>query len=340
LQCRQVLAQQLALGRDLTQKVQPTSDSDSGEDDEDPSEFAADSELAMLGEPEGEVKSFVSGYRKFWQQRNENTVSKPKSTVVLEASSETNSIQDPVQQRDISETSSKSENKTSSNKTIDKKTSRSKLKKKQQSPSKRITKCASGCWVVTDIETTNEDNQISLKTSNKRKGVKILNKSSKSSRLIEKNSLDHSGKPYPKESGRNIEKAEKNKKNKEEFEMIQAVIPLRGQSGRSKPLNFPLAEQPAGSVQTQTPLDTAHSLLRVASQPMEIQQKPPVQDNIDPTKFLAPKPLKSSLAEFVSTGLEDLDDMEETEEDKHRITIAEAFDEDDVVDNFRCVCFH
>ncbi|CAH0564951.1 unnamed protein product [Brassicogethes aeneus] len=72
---RQALAQQLTVSRDLTQKLKKTGD-DSSEDEgiesgeSLPATTGSDNPWVNGMKPEAEVVNFVSGYRKYWDQRN------------------------------------------------------------------------------------------------------------------------------------------------------------------------------------------------------------------------------------------------------------------------------
>lgn len=81
LQSRQVLAQQLAISRELTQKLKPN-DSDSENDNMEYKEVIEINKSDDVNpwvngiKPDKEVKDFVSGFRKYWQEHNQNIVNK------------------------------------------------------------------------------------------------------------------------------------------------------------------------------------------------------------------------------------------------------------------------
>lgn len=60
-------------------------------------------------------------------------------------------------------------------------------------------------------------------------------------------------------------------------------------------------------------------------------------DNIDPNKYLkvVPKHLATGIPDVMNAGDEGLDDEEEDENLQYRMTIGEAFAEDDVVAEFQ-----
>ncbi|KAJ4438646.1 hypothetical protein ANN_14593 [Periplaneta americana] len=83
---RQELAQQLAVSRDLTQKVQTANSSDD-EDDEEPNEKVMQSNNDnpwIAPKMTSEVEEFVTSYRKFWEEQNSKSskeIINAKSTV-------------------------------------------------------------------------------------------------------------------------------------------------------------------------------------------------------------------------------------------------------------------
>lgn len=83
------MAKQLAISRELTQKVKPT-DSDSGEEGMEAEEIVIstnDSGNPWVNgiKPEKEVNDFISGFRKYWQTHNENIVN--GETVITDSKS-------------------------------------------------------------------------------------------------------------------------------------------------------------------------------------------------------------------------------------------------------------
>jgi Utp14 protein. len=77
LQSRQELAQQLAVSRDLTQKIQIESSSDDEEEEENNDEkvVPADSDNPWIApKTSTEVDEFVSAYRKYWEEHNQKSL--------------------------------------------------------------------------------------------------------------------------------------------------------------------------------------------------------------------------------------------------------------------------
>lgn len=77
LQSRQELAQQLAVSRDLTQKIKMVSSSDDEEEEEnsDGKVVPADSDNPWIApKTSTEVDEFVSAYRKYWEERNKKSL--------------------------------------------------------------------------------------------------------------------------------------------------------------------------------------------------------------------------------------------------------------------------
>ncbi|KAF4519818.1 hypothetical protein B566_EDAN006832 [Ephemera danica] len=309
-ECRQVLAQQLSLSRDLTQKVQPVVDSSSDSDDEN-EEMETDSHLSVVHEPrpEQEVSNFLSGYRKFWEQKTEADTQKSKSSAVsINLENETEAS---TSQMKGSKVPRKSSNTSNGHISAD-------IKMNGQNRKKKV-KQASGMWIVTElIEADSQSKQgVSAQKSSKRlrDSPVIAPNSSDTDDMKQAESLKSEKLATKKDSMRNE---------------VRAVTSLRKKTENYASINVPLVEMPSDFVETQTSAVFTRQQIEPAK-PKTLS----VQDNIDPVKFLATKHIKSHQAEFVSTGMEDLDEMEDSEEAANRITIAEAFDEDDVVDNFR-----
>jgi hypothetical protein len=75
LQSRQELAQQLAVSRDLTQKIQSESSSDDEEEKNDEKLIPADSDNPWIApKTSTEVDEFVSAYRKYWEENNKKSL--------------------------------------------------------------------------------------------------------------------------------------------------------------------------------------------------------------------------------------------------------------------------
>jgi len=75
LQSRQELAQQLAVSRDLTQKIAIESSSDDEEENNDEKVVPADSDNPWIApKTSTEVDEFVSAYRKYWEEHNKKSL--------------------------------------------------------------------------------------------------------------------------------------------------------------------------------------------------------------------------------------------------------------------------
>lgn len=107
-----MLAEQLSIGRELTQKVKPLEDSDEGEDEENEEPLVLSNNDKnnpwMNGvKTESEISEFIQGYRKYWdEKKKKEKEEKTAAAVDHDSKSSANKLDDKLEKQ-ISKKSNK-----------------------------------------------------------------------------------------------------------------------------------------------------------------------------------------------------------------------------------------
>ncbi|XP_057665525.1 U3 small nucleolar RNA-associated protein 14 homolog A [Diorhabda carinulata] len=310
---RQELAKQLAISRELTQKVKSVDSGsedegvESGDDTESPDNKNEESNPWVSGiKPTKDVIDFVSGYKKYWNQQNQKTmqdeesITGDKSTLVAE-----NDNDNKINDGGIEESNKKRLSK------VNKKQTKSKLNKKEdglkeeknnfkkKSTGTKKKNDAASDWCVSkldqdlDVEDVFHNLEQKLSKKLKRKLTKINRASTK--------------------------KILKNKKHQKD-KKIDLSMPQR----KKKPIiDEELIEQTKGIDENE---DTT-PVINLNSSMSNNKEEEPV--NINPDKFINVKQT------VLNTAIPDLLTTDENEEclDQKNI-IMEAFEDDDIAADF------
>lgn len=314
-QSRQVLAEQLKISRELTQKQKGTSDSE----DEGFVTEVSDSNPVTSAEnpwtgdlkPEKEVNEFLTGYKKFWTEHNEKAKSvseddlpedKPESTDLMDDNHlEDNQNENEVEEIFVSKKSSEVE-KTTKLQKQSKKTKKASLdsaKKKLKKAKKVKLDEQTNEWDIEEIFTNAEK-----KIMKKALGKEPRKKKSKSAGMVTKN---------------NAAKTKTNKK-------IDLTIP----SQKKKPIvDEPMSEEAFNSEPTESePSNTVNALKNILK---DIPTNTPnaKTTGISPDNFQMPKVVNLDSAQ-PDLMLED----ENAEEPNQAGVIMEALEDDDIAADF------
>lgn len=83
-----MLSEQLAINRDLTQKIKAPNDDDEDEDEEDENEIIpSDNEKKSEAKTESEVDAFIKSYRIYWDEKHQQEKKKNVAEVDHESNS-------------------------------------------------------------------------------------------------------------------------------------------------------------------------------------------------------------------------------------------------------------
>ncbi|KAK5641762.1 hypothetical protein RI129_010309 [Pyrocoelia pectoralis] len=337
---RQELAQQLAISRELTQKMNMDESHSESEEENRTSEVSVNNPnnpwVNQIKTSE-EVETFLKGYRKFWEERNSGNeakvsevstdISVPNEVVINENDITEENISNTVKYKDtlspIHKKKTQDEETTSSDfKETRKKISTSKKRPRDSTSTLKaendtipLSKCentvclATSHWEVGILSDTDEDECDDIDvlfekySDNFKKNLDEV-----------KQSVKVTKKRAPKQK-KEQQKAKKPKRNSEDLSFkIQAKRPI---------IDEPLDENvEVNGKREETGLSLA--LQQDTYQPTRATK------NIDPNDIIRTKPTD------LQTELPDLLDLDDNEEnDDQRGAIVEAFQDDDIVESFQ-----
>jgi len=321
------LAQQLEMSRELTQKVKKAEDESSDEaDSEEESaaphpdlDFAQDATAKGKGD---EISSFLSGYRKFWEEKNKEKVAgesanKKNASPEQKTPVSVTEVEDDEQLELMEELLEVRENQKQAEK-AEKISARPERLANPKKAKKR--KSSSGSWLVEE----QSKNVIDLFDRLEEHQGKAIEKSLRRLRSETSKPIEPVQEPDKKGKRKNQENQESNQVKKSlrqsNSEIRKSAIVIENSEGTSKEANAKKKERATNGFELTKP------------------EVPKEEVNIDPTKFLDPKPLKSIQGEMIVIGGEDLDeDPQSRQLEKQRSMLAELFADDDVVEEFRQV---
>lgn len=313
MQSRQILAQQLAISRDLTKKLTVANDTDSeGEQENNPVQEDNMKKPTDLNNPwiktEEEIDNFIQSYRKYWDEHNkQKEIAQNVVTDVEFAKQEENDqVKDLKDMQDPQEGKSQPE----IQKTVTKKSKSTKrkltdsFKNNNKKKSKQSTE-----WIVTNIddETALEnlfDNlEETLDTKIKKKSRKLLK-----TKTVKQKKVG-------------------NKLQEKKTKKIDLNIP--------KPVTRPIIDEKLiesvgdHTDETNKELEVLQNILKTTSEP-KASKKPVISENIDPEKAINIKPisLNTEIPELLTVD-------DENDSDGNDQNLADiAFEDDDVLEEF------
>ncbi|XP_071448095.1 U3 small nucleolar RNA-associated protein 14 homolog C [Hetaerina americana] len=342
-QSREMLAQQLRLGKELTQKVRVSDSSDGEEDMTEGNELANHENNPWLKKGSDEYQEFITGYRKFWGDQlknkteddtkrfnNENRVptvinsdfpaGSASEKVDGKESAKFNSVSAALTKFGFIVSDTKEENlvlkRDSSVKRVNCDWECTVLAESMRDNEKRVNKRgkkkvrrevgAEGSAekpIDRDLDDLFEEMEVSLKSKAQDK-ISLLKSDINAEPLLEENEKSSGARKEKKNSSRSLQE----KKNSQSF-MDETTTSLGTHSG-NKPS---ITERPS----------------------MNLYSKSNTTVEIDPKKFISiddNKPLNSGIPSIIETGD---DNEDESASMSNCITIAAAFTEDDVVTEFK-----
>lgn len=336
-QSRQDLAKQLAIGRELTEKVK-IDDSDDDNEIENNIDHVeeADKNNPYFKKSPSEINAFVSQYRKFYDESNKSRENKklPDNFTVPEVEEEPieekkDEQEEPIEEeKDEQEEQKEQDDSSTENHQIIKK----KITKKVKNNKKKTknTKVGTSDWSVelfddenTDVDSKPlnlndvfDDIEIKMRKSVNKK-IKTAKRKLKTIELNDKNEDDDdSNKKMKLDDEEYSDLSFKKTKLRPEFDG----------------LNETAGDEPEESSEKSEDKNVSTNLSSKNNKRVEI----------DPTKFIKAKPkhMKTMLPDDVTGGDEGLDDSQDEDDDddefnqKQHKLISEAFADDDVVGDF------
>ncbi|KAL6260316.1 hypothetical protein P5V15_007847 [Pogonomyrmex californicus] len=347
---RQELAEQLAISRELTQKVKRTDSDEEDEEDEndeinmkDIEDEEDEMQLENDKKTEGEIDEFIKLCRTYYdkkEQMKEEKTDKISDKILSAEEKETacHNEKNNISQINISDSEIKNK------KSCDKKKSnisqasnkKSKLHSKQKNSISQNTNNKESTSVCNDVDVMSVQNIQKETTKNKRIEKKSKSQdvgetfdSEKTKKGKSKRKLNSKMQKVKKKLKTN--KTEKCEEEKEKEKENEDYLPnLEFKNPKQKPiLDFPLEETTSReNVQKNNDLTSLRTIANT------VQKTPGINHEveIDPKKYvnIKPKHLKTQLPDISTAGDED---SEQEEEERHKI-MSEAFADDDVVEEF------
>ncbi|KAK3923790.1 U3 small nucleolar RNA-associated protein 14-like protein A [Frankliniella fusca] len=347
---RQVLAEQLKISKDLTQKVQADSESSDDEQIVEPEVAVSDNPWIAQTKTEADVDSFLSGYRKYWAEKSKesqgNTTiessnsSAPGNTVANTSPGADIQCIDPKAQnlldtavvsysemQNTEDSSEKiNESKTVSGSTPEKKNlnkNRERLTLTKRKPVINDVTASCGKWEVSPLETA-KVNVRSLVDMFDDLQEKISEKAKKKISNFKEQVAPQSNQSKKSKSEKRKSKTA-DASNLLEMKRQKVQIDLDEKLDEGMSANHDFASELAEKIQL-AKSDSSEEKSQASSAP-----------ELDPNKFMKTGPIKlrTALPDEVTGGDEALDDSDVEEGEKEKqLTISEAFADDDVVADF------
>ncbi|XP_043513735.1 U3 small nucleolar RNA-associated protein 14 homolog A isoform X1 [Frieseomelitta varia] len=366
---RKELAQQLSVGRELTQKFKKSNDSEEEDvGDDTPMQFlTSDKENPWIGnvKTESEIDQFVKSYRKYWDDQNKklegqninskittenkkiNNPLKDTQPSILngtDAHVNTNSFEiqnnEKIQEAknlnkptiSLMDSSSRDNNTTNNRQPLETKSRKEYLTKVnvKNVKNKSINNItATSSWKVESIENINTENFKNSNVSNSEKINKLFDFMEEKIQDQIKFKLERITQNY-EEIKTNKKRKSKNIKFKDDnFDGLEI------QAKKQKPiLDLSLNESACkNNLEVNTELEKIKQIKQHNTSFVDNRSNAKVE--IDPNKYIniKPKHLNTDLPIDITGGDDVLDDSED--EEKRRNVVSEAFADDDVVEEFR-----
>lgn len=331
---RQELANQLAISRELTQKLQRTDSDDEDEEEEGEDEILLKKEDNV--KTESEIDDFIKNYRKYWDEKNQkkgekktetlNKVTAEKDKVTI-CSNKVDCKAINIEQNNdtLQENASNTKGEDAENENVSDAENENASDVKSENPCAAF---ATSVWQVKELnnETIKECNNKS-KVCNKKYKLQNIDEIFDSMEEKLKHKVDLKLQKVKKKLKI---KSDVKKHDEEEKEDEDDLLNLEFKNSKQKPiLDCPLEETTSRENMQVKDLMNSKTIANT-------EKQEPISNNheveIDPKKYLTIKPkyLKTQLPD-VATGEEE---NSEDEEKMHKI-MSEAFADDDVVEEFR-----
>ncbi|KAG7188089.1 hypothetical protein KM043_015939 [Ampulex compressa] len=355
---RQELAQQLSINRELTQKIKNVVDSDEEKHKNNvpPQISVEDEENPWINNRKtaSEIDEFVKSYRKYWDTQHSNSEKKifpigngsnedkrdalqnkynndKNPDIVNESLADiSNNIIDKEGDIEQSLTQSNEQNKKKSKKIVHKFDGRRNTNSLKTANETALTITFTSAWEVDSVESMQNRGMFqSCKTSSK--VMKIKN--------LFNNMEEHVQHQFQvklnrvKEEYNTVSKSNSNKSDNCISTGEDDTEKLYFKADKHKPiLNAPLSENISRNADEVTTVKLPTCIEGYVDYKEGAKK---LETDIDPNKYINAKPqhLKTHLPDIV-TASDDAEDVNENEEDK-RMTITEAFADDDVIEQFR-----
>jgi len=317
-----MLSQQLELSRELSQKIKKPGEESTDEADSEEEGAAPHPDLEVAEEEPkidkaGEISDFLSGYRKFWGQKNkEAATALPKKRLgtatqqidkTVEAADKIDVVEEDEQlelMEELMELRQTQEQVLKNSKVAARPEDFSNKKKAKKR------KSSSGGWLVEE----KGKNVIDLFDKLEQKQEELIQKSI--DRLKSRADAVENG----------TEKVIPTPESKKPKRKAR----LGGDKVRMSDVHIANTESMSNEPQNEPSRDKGEKRI---SNVEDEEQHAPKAVNIDPTKFLKPTTLKSMQGEMVVVGGEDLD--EERRDGMQKDVLAQLFADDDLVEEFR-----
>ncbi|KAJ3625139.1 hypothetical protein MTP99_018702 [Tenebrio molitor] len=304
---REVLAEQLKLSRDITQKVRdPGSDSEEEQEETEKNLGQVNKENPWINgiKPGDEVANFISGYRKYWMAKNqtqEETVEAQEKEDVLEEVEMNEEIVEGREENVIQNGGVKECNKIEGEEELVKESTEKVARKKRKQLKGKVTAELDRSQSTSEWEVSNlgEIEDMFSQLENKLEKNMLRNVKKLKSKLNEKQ--------------QSIRKKAKEKQKVDLSLPLQKKVPIIDQELQQNP-----NKDPENGVSHGESLSALKNILSSETK----------EPNVDPDKFLKVKPTN------LSTAIPDIMTAEDDEEIVQRDIICEAFEDDDIVDDF------
>jgi hypothetical protein len=315
-----MLSQQLELSRELSQKIKKPGEESTDEADSEDEGAAPHPDLEVAEEEPkidkaGEISDFLSGYRKFWGQKNKEASPKkrlatdtPQIDKTVEAADKNDEVEEDEQLELMEELMElrQTQEQVLKNSNVAARPEELSDKKKAK---KR--KSSSGGWLVEE----KGKNVIDLFDKLEQKQEALIQKSI--DRLKSRADAVENG------TEKVVLTLEANKK-------LKRKARLGGDKVRMSDVHIANSESTSKEPQNELSMDKGEKSINNLE---DEEQQAPKAVNIDPTKFLKPTTLKSMQGEMVVVGGEDLD--EQRRDGMQKQVLAQLFADDDLVEEFR-----
>jgi hypothetical protein len=308
----------LELSRELSQKIKKPGDESTDEADSEDEGAAPHPDLDVAEEEPkkdkaGEISDFLSGYRKFWGQKNKEATKNGSSTDALQLSKEQVKTVEAAENNDEDEQLELMEELIELRQTQEQvlKKSKGAARPEDLSDKKKAKKrkSSSGGWLVEE----KGKNVIDLFDKLEQKQDELIQKS-----------IDRL-----KSSAEAVENGKKKAVATPVSKRAMRKARLGGDKVKMSDIHIANSESTSTKLQNKPSKEKGER--RIDN--MEPEEQAPKQENIDPTKFLKPKAIKSMQGEMVVVGGEDLD--EERQVGMQKEVLAQLFADDDLVEEFR-----
>ncbi|XP_052891794.1 U3 small nucleolar RNA-associated protein 14 homolog A [Anopheles moucheti] len=326
---RRELAEQLAIGRELTtRRIEQDSSSESeGEMDLTmgrKSETNPWMESASHEEVVNSEKKLSSGYRKYWEERNQIEHIKKQINAENEHENGQHAVEEVETNGDVEPV---------------KQSSLNGVKKRLKKRKDKVV-MASGSWSVEDIDLEQKEKHKSTVAKTKAKGkrkdsvatveqmfqeAEDIIQDALNSKLEYVQSRMQEEQDKEKKREKNLPKSRKKKNNSKDLSFKKRASLADADEQMNETVESAQSDEPSAL----TELKKVKSSIDNTATP---SIKASAEINLNQVVHMKPKHLLTALPNMITSG--ELSDDEDADNDAHRLTIAEAFEDDDIVADF------